>query len=99
MTSAMSWRFLLRSRRDGSMAIPFMSTAARSSEPSQLDHPAPRRMRHGVGAAGGVELVEDRGDMEFGGVDRYPEPFCDDLVGSALGPQREYVACARGQLA
>jgi hypothetical protein len=38
----------------------------------QLDHPQPCRVRNGVGAAGGVELVEERADMEFGGVNGNP---------------------------
>src|SRR5882724_126566 len=98
MTSEMSWRSSPRTRRDGSTATPFMSTAARCCELSQIDHPTPRRVRDRVGAAGGVELVEDRADMEFGGMDRYAEPLRDGLVGGALGHQREDVALARRQI-
>src|SRR5262252_2431526 len=64
----------------------------------QLDHAAPCRMRHRVGAAGGVELVEDRADMKFRGMHGYAEPPGDRLVGGALGHQRQHVELARREI-
>jgi hypothetical protein len=46
----------------------------------QVDHPKPRGVGHRVGAAGGIELVEQRADVEFGGVNGYSEPSRDGLV-------------------
>src|SRR3569833_867236 len=61
----------------------------------QIDDPPPRRMCDGICAAGGVELVEQRADVEFRGVDRNPERACDLLVGAAFSEQRQHIARAR----
>ena len=53
----------------------------------QVKDAEPRGMRDSVGPAGGVELVEDLTDVEFGGMDRNVEPPGDLLVGGALGKQ------------
>jgi hypothetical protein len=53
----------------------------------QVKDAEPRGMRDGVGPAGGVELVEDLTDVEFGGMDRNVEPPGDLLIGGALGKQ------------
>ncbi len=53
----------------------------------QVKDAEPRGMRYSVGPAGGVELVEDLTDVEFGGMDRNVEPPSDLLVGGALGKQ------------
>src|SRR6185437_12035816 len=55
-------------------------------------------MCHRIGAAGGVELVQDRADMKFGGVDGDAELPGDGLVGGAFGHQRQHVELTRGQL-
>jgi len=44
----------------------------------------PRRMGDGIGAADGIELVEQRAHVEFRGVDGYAEPLRDGLVRGAL---------------
>jgi hypothetical protein len=53
----------------------------------QVKDAEPRGMRDSVRPAGGVELVEDLTDVEFGGMDRNVEPPGDLLVRGALGKQ------------
>src|SRR5436305_2313559 len=61
---------------------------------SQMNDAASGGVRHGIGAAGGVQLVQQRADVEFRGVDRYSKTFCNGLVRCALGQQRQYVEFA-----
>jgi hypothetical protein len=49
-------------------------------ETSKIDDAEPGGMRDGVGAADRVELVEQRADMELGGVDGDAKPAGDHLV-------------------
>src|SRR5262249_1487307 len=51
-------------------------------------------MRDSVGAAGGVELVEQRADMKLDGMDGDAELARDHLVRGALGHQRQHVELA-----
>ena len=52
---------------------------------SKMDDAAPRRVRDGIGAADGVELVEKRADVELGSMNRYAEPPGDGLVRGSFG--------------
>ena len=54
-------------------------------------------MRHRVGAADRVELVDDRSDVKLGRVDRDREPSRDGLVRRALSEQHEHLKFARGE--
>src|SRR5579871_104092 len=63
-----------------------------------MDHAAPRGVQDRVGAAGGVELFEDRADVKLGRVDGYSKPLGDGLVGGAFGHQRQHIKLARRQL-
>ena len=54
-------------------------------------------MRHRVGAADRVELVDDRSDVKLGRVDRDREPPRDRLVRRALSEQHEHLQFARGE--
>jgi len=56
-----------------------------------MDDAAPGGMRDGVGAASGIELVQDRADVEHGDMDGNAELSCDHLVGGAFRHQREYI--------
>ena len=47
---------------------------------SKIDDAEPGGMRNGVCAADRVEFVEQRADMELGGVDRNAKPLGDHLV-------------------
>ena len=51
---------------------------------SKMDDPEPHSVDR-IGAAGGVELIDEGADMELGSVNRDPEPAGDGFVGSALG--------------
>ena len=64
----------------------------------QVDHAPPRGVCHGVGAAGGVELLEQRSDVEFGRVNGYSKLSCNGLVRCAFGHQDQHVAFARREL-
>ena len=55
------------------------------------------RDRRGLGAAGGVELAEDVGDVDRDGLGADEELLGDLAVGPALGDQREDLALARGE--
>src|SRR4051812_20895937 len=48
-------------------------------------------MSHRIGAAGGIQLVEQRADMEFHRVDGNAELTRDHLVGATLRHQRQHV--------
>jgi len=50
-----------------------------------MDHAEARSVGDSIGAAGGVELIDQGADMELGGVDRDPKPAGDCLVGGAPG--------------
>ena len=52
-------------------------------------------MRHRVGATGGIKLVEQRADVEFGGVNGYSEPPRNSFVRRAFRHQQEHIAFAR----
>ena len=60
----------------------------------QVDHTNTRGVCHGIGPAGGVELVEQRADVEFGGVNGYSELSRNRLVRCAFGHQHEHIAFA-----
>src|SRR3984957_1633600 len=72
---------------------------AAPASPSKLNNPQPRRMRDGVGAAGGVELVDEGGDMKLDRMDRNAEAAGDRLFGDAFGEMAEHFAFARRQSA
>ena len=55
----------------------------------QIDDAEPRGVRHRVGTADGVELVEQRSDVEFGGMNRNSEPSRDRLVRCPFGHQQQ----------
>ena len=59
-----------------------------------MDDPEPHSVRDRIGAAGGVELIDEGADMELG-VNRDPKPAGDGLVGSALGQERWVYAGSR----
>jgi hypothetical protein len=52
-------------------------------------------MGDGIGAAGGVELIDEGANMELGGVNRDPEPAGDCLVGIALSEKLKGLQFAR----
>src|SRR5690348_1307564 len=62
---------------------------------SQPDDAEPRRLCDRVGTAGGVELVNHRANMGFGGVDRDAERACDHLVRGTFRHQLQHLALAR----
>src|SRR6202022_5075689 len=57
----------------------------------QMNDPASCRVRDRVGAAGGIELLQQRSDVDLRGVDRYSELLCDGLVRGAFRQQGEHV--------
>ena len=63
-----------------------------------MNDAASRSVRDCVGAAGGVELFQQRGDMEFRGVDGYSELLGNRLVRGAFRQQGEDVEFARRQV-
>ena len=64
---------------------------------SKMDDPEPHSVRDRIGAAGGVELIDEGVDMELGSVNRDPEPAGDGLIGGALGQKRDDLQLARRQ--
>ena len=64
----------------------------------QVDHAAARSVCYGVGAAGGVELFEQRSDMEFGRVNGYSKLSRNNLVRCAFSHQHQHIAFARRKL-
>ena len=57
----------------------------------------PQSVGDGIGAAGGVELIDEGADMELGSVNRDPEPAGDGLVGSALSEKLKDLQFTRRQ--
>ena len=56
-------------------------------------------MRDGIGPSGGIELCENRGNVEFCGVNRDCELPRNHLIGGAFGEQFEHFEFARRQSA
>src|ERR1700694_4860618 len=56
----------------------------------------PGRVRDRIGASGGIELLQDRGDMKFRRVHRDGEPSGDLLVRCAFAQQGEDLGLPRG---
>ena len=63
---------------------------------SQHHQPQMRGAGHGFSPAVGVELGQDRGDVELDRVVRNPEPARDRLVRHAVRHRDEYFKLARG---
>src|SRR3977135_2120104 len=64
---------------------------------SKMNDALPDRLCHGVRAAGGVELVEQRAEVELGGGNRDAQPPGDRLVRCAFGHQGQHFEFAPGQ--
>src|SRR3954468_3884527 len=62
-----------------------------------VEQPLPAGDRRRLGAAGGVELAEDVGDVHRDGLRADEQLLADLAVGAALGDQREDLALAGGE--
>ena len=75
--------------------VPYLLT--RLPRAASADESTPACDRRGLGAARGVELAEDVGDVDRDGLGADEQLLADLAVGAAVGDQREDLGLARGE--
>src|SRR5262245_42912963 len=64
---------------------------------SKMEDTDPRGMRDGIGAADGVELLQQLRDVILGRMRRNPEPTANELVRRALSEERKHLQFPGGE--